>query len=250
MQLRDAVMPFFEGRQPENLILHAKAGAGEEVMRILKGFERNSRARVVHVDCWRYSTRMAVYSLIARAIGEMLPRRGLARDEVFDRIIEVMEKDGARLLLVLDGLEELFHNGEEGLLRDVSGRGKLFGVVGIAYDARLRGRVGAEFGWREAVWIDGGMTLERTKEKESDSVAANLSDEERIIIDIVRTGPKSSTELYNAFFRKAKRSKRQIRNYVLRLETRRLLSVKTVAGVSPLLNTKRIELSPPIAQGL
>ncbi|MCX6771566.1 MAG: hypothetical protein NTX79_05925 [Candidatus Micrarchaeota archaeon] len=247
VQLRDAIKPFFDGGQPRNLILHAGAGTGinEGVMRLLKGFERSSRVKVVYVDCWRHSTRMAIYSLIARAIGEMLPRRGLARDEVFDRINEMMEKDGARVLLVLDGLEGLFHNGEERLLDDVCGKGKLFGVVGITGDARLHARVGTEFGCYEATQLDGKIFLEGVAERQDadDTSHASLSEEERIIIDIVKTGPKSSTDLYLAFSKRMQRSKRAIRNYVGRLESRQLLRVQTVAGVSPLLNTKRIELS-------
>ena len=254
VQLRDAIKPFFEGRQTENLILHAEAGKDmtEAIMRVLKGFERSSRVKVVYVDCWRHSTRMAVYSLIARAIGEMLPRRGLARDEVFDRIIEMMEKDGARVLLVLDGLEGLFHNGEERLLDDACGKEKLFGVVGITNDARLRARIGTEFGCYEATQLDGKIMLEGVAERQDadDSSPTSLSEEERIIIDIVKTGPKSSTDLYLEFFKRMQRSKRAIRNYVGRLESRQLLRVQTVTGVSPLLNTKRIELNPLMAQDL
>jgi len=245
--MRDAIKPFFDGGQPRNLILHAGAGTGinEGVMRLLKGFERSSRVNVVYVDCWRHSTRMAVYSLIARAIGEMLPRRGLARDEVFDRIIEMMEKDGARLLLVLDELEGLFHNGEERLLDDVCGKGKLFCVVGITGDARLRARIGTEFGCYEATQLDGKIMLEGVAERQDagDSSSAELSEEERIIIDIVKTGPKSSTDLYLAFFRKLKRSKRQIRNYLSGLETKKILFIQTAEGISPLLNTRVIQLN-------
>jgi hypothetical protein len=254
VQLRDAIKPFFEGRQPGNLILHAWAGTSinEGVMCVLRGFERTSRVKVVYVDCWRHSTRMAVYSLIARAIGEMLPRRGLARDEVFDRIIEMMEKDGARVLLVLDGVEGLFHNGEERLLDDVCGKGKLFGVVGITSDARLHARIGRGFGCYETTQLDGKIMLEGMAkgQEANDSSPAGLGEAERIVIDIVRTGPKSSTDLYLAFFKRMRRSKRAIRNCVARLESRRLLRVQTVAGVSPLLNTKRIELNDRMGTAL
>lgn len=253
VQLRDAIKPFFEGGQPVNLILHAEAGTGlnEAVMGVLKGFESSSRVKVVYADCWRYSTRMAVYSLIARTIGEMLPRRGLARDEVFDRIIEMMEKDSPRLLLVLDNLEGLFHNGEERLLDDFCCMGKLFCVVGITGDAKLCARIGIGFSCYEATQLDGKIMLGNMERRETcGSFPANLSEEEQIIIDIVKTGPKSSTDLYLAFFRKMQRSKRAIRNYVGRLESRRLLLVQTVTGVSPLLNTKRIELNPAMAENL
>jgi len=247
VQLRDAIKPFFEGRQTGNLILHAGAGMGinEAVMRVLKGFERSSRVKVVYADCWRHSTRMAVYSLIARAIGEMLPRRGLARDEVFDRIIEMMEKENARVLLVLDNLEGLFHNGEERLLDDACGNGNLFGVVGITNDARLRTRIGMGFGRYEATQLDGKIMLEGVVERQDagESSPASLSVEEQIIIDIVRTGPKNSTDLYLAFFRKLKRSKRQIRNYLSELEAKKILLIQTAEGISPLLNTRVIQLN-------
>jgi len=247
VQLRDAIKPFFDGAQPRNIILHAGAGTdiNEGIMHVLEGFERSSRVKVVHVDCWQYSTRMAVYSLIARAIGEMLPRRGLARDEVFDRIIEMMEKENARVLLALENLEGIFHNGEERLLDDVCGKGKLFCVVGITGDARLRARIGAGFECYKATQLDGKIMLEGIVERQDAGVSssASLSEEEQIIIDIVKTGPKSSTDLYLAFFRRMQRSKRAIRNYIGRLESRRLLRVQTVAGVSPLLNTRMIQLN-------
>jgi len=70
-----------------------------------------------------------------------------------------------------------------------------------------------------------------------------LSDEERLILDIVKTGPKSSTDLYLAFFRKLRRSKRQIRNYLSGLEAKKLLHIQTVEGISPLLNTRMIQLN-------
>ena len=71
----------------------------------------------------------------------------------------------------------------------------------------------------------------------------DLSDEERIILEIVRTGPKSSTDLYLAFFRRLRRSKRQIRNYLDGLEGKRLLRMETVEGISPLFCTRMIRLN-------
>lgn len=114
-------------------------------MRVLQGLEgKSSRVKAIYVDCWQHSTRMAVYSLVARAIDEMMPRRGLALDEVYGRIIEMMEKDGTRVLLVLDGIEGLFRNGEERLLDDVDRDKPLFGVIGITNDAKLLAKLSEE----------------------------------------------------------------------------------------------------------
>jgi len=225
--MRDAIKPLFDGADTENLIIYGEPGKDKTtaIMGAIKEFERASRMKTIYVDCWQYSTRMAVYSLIARAIDEMLPRRGLARDEVFDRIIEIMEKENAKLLLVLDGIEGLFWQGEDRLLDAICMKRKLFRVIGIAGDARLLTKDAPRFaalGFR-IYWLDKVADAQSFK-----TGAENLREEEQIILDIVRNGPKSSTELYTAFSNKVKRSKRQIRNYLSRLEAKRILRIQTL----------------------
>ena len=323
-EISEAIKPLFEGRQPENLFIHGAPGTGKTacIKRILKRLGGNSRVKPIYVNCWQYSTRMAIYSLIARALDEMMPRRGLARDEVYDRIIELMEKEGTRVLLVLDEIDGLLFNGEEKLLYDIAnaGNGKpFFGVVGISNNARLLSskdvgaknsiqlssiefkhysaaemagiltqraklglspgswdrkiieacaekavarssnvRMGLELLWASAKRAEKAgrakIMIEDVKaaearifssqtENKSQSSPVNLSDEEQLILEIVKTGPKSSTDLYLAFFRKLKRSKRQIRNYLGGLEEKKLLLVRTVEGVNPIFNTRMIQLN-------
>lgn len=256
--LREAVKPLFDGADTDNLIIYGEPGKSKTtaIMDAIKEFERTSRMKTIYVDCWQYSTRMGIYSLIARAIDEMLPRRGLARDEVFDRIIEIMEKDNAKVLLVLDGVEGLFWQGEDRLLDAFCMKRKLFRVIGIANDAQLLSKDASRFAalgfkcYKANRASDGKIALEHVElenfegaEHENLYCGMSLSDEEQIIIDIVRTGPKSSTELYQAFFGKFKRSKRQIRNYLSRLEAKKLLRIQTIDGISPLLNTRMIQLN-------
>jgi len=322
----EAIKPFFEGRRPENLFIFGDPGTGKTacITHILKGLEgRSSHVKPVYVDCWHHSTRMAIFCLMAKAMDEMLPRRGLARDEVFDRIIELMEKDGARILLVLDDVDGLFLHGEEQLLYDIqrASKGKpLFGAICISNNGNLFARKGlgsnirfiqSEFRHYSLAQIediltqraklglaDGsygkeiieacaaktaarksnvGMGLEllwaAAKRAEKDGRAKislddlkavdvcnpygaadrlervkprqtmHLSDEEQLILEIVKTGPKNSTDLYLAFSRKLKRSKRQIRNYLRVLEAKKVLHIHSVEGISPLLNTKIIQLN-------
>jgi len=73
--------------------------------------------------------------------------------------------------------------------------------------------------------------------------SVHLSDEERLILDIVGRGPKSSTDLYLEFLMRQKRSKRQIRNYISGLEAKKLLHTETVKRASPMLTTRIIQLS-------
>jgi len=323
-EIGEAIKPLFDGRQPENLFIHGAPGAGKSacITHILNGL-KTSRVKPIYVNCWQYSTRMAIYSLIVRALDEMMPRRGLARDEVFDRIIELMEKEGTRILLVLDDVDGLFFHGEERLLYDIdrAGKGKpFFGAVCISNNGNLfagkeigsaimfsqlefkryslvqiediltqRAKLGLTSGsWNKEIIeacaskaatktgnVRVGLELLRVAAKraekagrvkitlddvkaadKSNSFSAagqlemspptpqvNMSDEERVIFEIVKTGPKSSTDLYFAFSRKLKRSKRQIRNYLHELEAKKVLRIQTIDGASPLLNARMIQLS-------
>ena len=318
--INEAIKPLFEGRHPDNLFISGSPGTGKTacIKHVLKGLEgRSSRVKPIYVNCWQHSTRMAIYSLIARALDEMMPRRGLARDEVYDRIVEMMEKEGTRVLLVLDDIEGLFTHNEGKLLYELGrvGNGKpFFGIICISGNARAGREIEksamrfvdmefehysgsqiaeilaqrAELGLSAGSWnkevigacatrvgksnVRLGLELlwaaakraekeNRAKITPADMKAADacslrkpdiandfqmpsvsLSDEERLIIDIVKTGPKSSTDLYFAFLKKLKRSKRQIRNYLNGLEAKRLLFIRTVDGTSPLLNTRMIQL--------
>ena len=137
-RIADALRPLTEGRTPQNLLILGGSGSGKTaaiqfVLRQLN--EHTSRTKAIYVNCWQHHTRMAIYSMIAHAIGEILPRRGLATDEVFDRIMETMDKEGLRCVIVLDELDGLIFHQEGQFIHDIlrAGSGKpLFGIVAIS----------------------------------------------------------------------------------------------------------------------
>ena len=106
--------------------------------------EHTNRAKTIFVNCWQCYTCMSIYSQIANAIGEMLPRRGLATDEMFGRISEVMKKENIRCVVVLDNMDSLICHGEQKFLYDLtrSVDGKpMFGVIGISKKSDLLKRL-------------------------------------------------------------------------------------------------------------
>ncbi|MCL6088752.1 MAG: AAA family ATPase [Candidatus Marsarchaeota archaeon] len=137
-RIADALRPLTEGRTPDNLLILGGSGSGKTaaIQYVLKQLnEHTSRTKAIYVNCWQHHTRMAIYSLIANALGEILPRRGLATDEVFDRIMETMGKEGLRCVIVLDELDGLIFHGEGQFIHDIlrAGSGKpLFGIVAIS----------------------------------------------------------------------------------------------------------------------
>ena len=112
-------------RHVANVLLYGCPGIGKTTLakQIIENI-RASGIKCVYANCWRYYTRMAIYSLMAKELGQAIPRRGLATDEVFDRISQVLENEEQRMLVVLDEIDGLLFNRQERLLYDLTEQSK------------------------------------------------------------------------------------------------------------------------------
>jgi len=323
----EGVSPLLEGRQPENFFIYGVSGTGKTTCvkhALARLASQSSNIRVVYVNCWRYYTRMAVYSLIIQALEEMLPRRGLATDEVFNRIVEVMGKNNLRVIVILDELDGLFFRKEEKLLRELAqaGDGKpLFGIIGVSSNrgllkgrnesgirlaelefkpfnlpqmtAILEERAGAGLApdsWgseaiqrcaqrtlRQGGDVGVGLSLLRKAAKEAEKAGRSrltvedvakaeeagsracgasgaredsllesrfggLSEEEHMLLEVLKEGELTSSAVYDAFCRLEIRTKRQIRNYLKALEAKGLIVSEKLPGNNPVINGKKFRL--------
>ncbi len=140
-KIADTIRPLMEGRTPENLFIYGDSGTGKTatVQYVLRQLgEHTSRTKAIYVNCWQHHTRMEIYSLIASAIGEILPRRGLATDEVFERILEAMGRENLRCVIVLDELDGLLFHKEGKFLHDIARAANgqpRFSLIGISNNA-------------------------------------------------------------------------------------------------------------------
>ena len=119
------------GSRPENLFVYGPTGTGKTTVarRVLSELaEYTDRAVPVYVNCWQHSTRQAVLSLIAEALGEALPRRGIGSDEIFSRIIQSMKYQQKAVIVVLDEADRIANFEGQPLLYDLSRAKENFGV--------------------------------------------------------------------------------------------------------------------------
>ena len=134
-EIAEAFKPALKGGSPLPLWVFGRTGVGKTscVKYVARELEESARVRVVYVNCWQNYTRQGILSELARSLGEALPRRGLAGDEVFSRAMQACKNSQTVPIVVLDEVDQLAANNEEKVLYDLVRAKEVFGVsLGLA----------------------------------------------------------------------------------------------------------------------
>lgn len=109
-ELSYCLSPASENRQPEHALLCGPPGTGKTAVSkfVLNELgEYSNRPLPLYINCWQFQSRFAVFSLLATELGEPMPRRGIAADEVFSRVVEIAKKEGRIPIIILDEVDRL-----------------------------------------------------------------------------------------------------------------------------------------------
>ena len=219
--LADAMKPLASRGAPTNLFVHGPSGCGKtaSVKYILRQLsEFSSSVLPVYVNCWENSTQPAVYNRIVEEMRLPLPRRGLATDEVFSRILQYIRNYRKPVLVVLDDMDGL--EGDEMLyvLSRANEKGVMFGIVGIANDrtllARLDARIRGSLRFSDLEFRPyGGEQLARILRVRAEHALAPGSYDDRLLAKIARSvedgSARAALELLWKSARHADRAGRQ-----------------------------------------
>jgi cell division control protein 6 len=146
-EIAAALNPVLKGGKPYSLLLHGRTGTGKTscAKYVFKQMqEYSARAKAVYINCWEKTTRQSILSELCESVGEAMPRRGLASDELFARIVQAVKHENIALIVALDEIDRLLVRREERILYDLlrgeENYGARFGVVGITnnYEACLK----------------------------------------------------------------------------------------------------------------
>ncbi len=143
------LQPASENRQPEHALLVGPPGTGKTSASrfVLKQLsEYSQRPLTVYVNCWESPSRFAILSFLSAALGEPMPRRGIAADEIFARIVEIAKKEGRIPIIVLDEVDRLSAQAEGAqVLYDLCRASEMHslktGVVAITNDEEFHTRL-------------------------------------------------------------------------------------------------------------
>ncbi|MEW6328485.1 MAG: AAA family ATPase [Candidatus Micrarchaeota archaeon] len=147
-----ALRPASSGGKPENVVVVGPTGTGKTACArfVLKQLgEYSQRVLPIYINCWEISTRHGILNKIASSLGEFVPRRGIATDEITERLVDVLKKANRIPIVVLDEIDRLLASqyGEEKVLYDMARANEVFGVgfgvIGITNSEEFLSRIDA-----------------------------------------------------------------------------------------------------------
>ncbi len=130
-EIADALRPALHHSKPQNIFLHGPTGTGKtssikHVFSELKDY--GNKLVCIYVNCWEHPSKQSVLAVIAEHLKETLPRRGLADDEIFHRVIERLKYDKKAAIIAFDEVDRLMHKSESEILYNLSRAGENYGV--------------------------------------------------------------------------------------------------------------------------
>lgn len=111
--LAENLLPAAQKRIPQNTFIFGPPGTGKTatVKFVFREFENYSGIKSIYINCWDYKTIVAILSKISLDLGGFVQRRGLGKDEILERAIEICNKLDKGLVICLDEVDQLiFHD--------------------------------------------------------------------------------------------------------------------------------------------
>lgn len=107
-RIADAVRPLTRRKKPDNLLVYGPAGVGKTtcVRHVYNRLEKESGARSVYINCWKYNTRSSLLTQLLIQLGYPAPRKGKPIDELLSKIREWLDKNKG-VAVALDEFDQL-----------------------------------------------------------------------------------------------------------------------------------------------
>ncbi|MEM5777008.1 MAG: AAA family ATPase [Candidatus Aenigmatarchaeota archaeon] len=98
-----------KGKKPENIFIYGPPGIGKtaSVKYVFRQFEEFSGIHTIYINTWDYNTTSALLTKIVLSLNYPIPRRGLSKDEILEKLVEILKKLKKGLIVCLDEVDQL-----------------------------------------------------------------------------------------------------------------------------------------------
>ncbi len=150
-KLGSIVAQALKGQRPSNVFIYGLTGTGKTAVTlyVLRRLERKARelgvdVRYVYINTRQHDTPYRVLCQLTRSLGVYVPFTGLSTAEVYSRLVRVLRRLDAVVIVVLDEIDWLVRRHGDDLLYKLTrvgyelplGRAKL-SIIGITNDIKL-----------------------------------------------------------------------------------------------------------------
>jgi cell division control protein 6 len=138
-QIADNLQPAATNRKPQNVFIFGPPGTGKTASTkfVFREFENYSRIKTIYINCWDYKTAHAVLTKIALDMETFVPRKGIAKDEVLEKVIETCKKTNKGFVICLDEVDQLEEEALYDLLRINQYVSTPFGLIFISNNSHV-----------------------------------------------------------------------------------------------------------------
>ncbi len=146
-----ALNPIAKGGKPHNVFVCGGTGVGKTAcIKFVIGQleEHTDRAKHLYVNCFEFNSRHAVLSEITNFLGEPVPRRGIATDELYSKLLNALKQASFTPIIILDEVDQLLRS-EDGekllydLLRVIEYQKNRLELIIVSNDRSLTSRLDA-----------------------------------------------------------------------------------------------------------
>lgn len=150
-QIASILAPALRGEKTSNLFVYGQTGSGktlsvqfvkEELLKRFQSPENGKKLRIEYLNCKLKKVADTEYRILAELIkklGGEVPSTGLPTDQVYNRFIELVEKDNQLIILVLDEIDQAVKKISDNFLYNLTRLNSelsktQIGIVGISND--------------------------------------------------------------------------------------------------------------------
>ncbi|MFH8080840.1 MAG: AAA family ATPase [Candidatus Aenigmatarchaeota archaeon] len=105
------------GKKTDNIFIYGPPGIGKTacVKFVFKQFSEYSGVHTIYINTWNYNTASALLTKIILSLNYPIPRRGLAKDEILEKLIEILSKLKKGMIVCLDEVDQLITKDQRAL---------------------------------------------------------------------------------------------------------------------------------------